>query len=272
MSRYVADTGYLRSAELAVYLSESTENFVALAEYTCMECYQGDSLTNIERSLEHLRARPGQVLILRWAIELIGDQDRLGSDWTEDGLIELGQTRAFPQFCRDVEAACRGNAALVSQIRAHGVAATQQLDKMRGGASQVAAGILGIAHKLDRDRLKRLRKDEPLTASDIEWFLGVLKQLADLLYSSHPHANGWPGPDALRSSWLFRYALSGCLLMRWWIQHGGLETAGKKLGNDMIDMTIATFATYFDGLLTKDNKLADIHAEMCWVLKEGLKF
>ena len=36
------------------------------------------------------------------------------------------------------------------------------------------------------------------------------------------------------------------------------------LGNDVVDMNYVAIATYFDGILTKDAKLASIYAETRW--------
>jgi hypothetical protein len=220
--------------------------------------------------LQHLRHYPDQVLILRGAPEVVREQDKLGLAFTSNDLVDRAQTDHFAQFCRDIDAAVQGDSSLVHQIQLQGKAAATQLVTFRGGAVNVAKGIKGIAEKLDADRLKRIRNNAQFTASDIEWFLAVLKQLATIMIEDYPYATRWPEPDALRESWIFRYALAGCLLMRWWIQNGGLGSA-LGLGNDMIDMTIATNGTYFDGVWTKDNKLGDIHAEMRWVLEEGWK-
>ena len=270
MASYVADTGFLRDDGLVDFLSKSISNTVAIAEYTCMECYQGDALVNIERSLRHLCRFPAQVVVLRWASALVGDQDKSGRALVRADLVERDQTEHFPEFCRGVRAAIAGDLTVVRQIRATGDAASKQLQVLRDGAVLVAQGIKGIASEIDQDRLKHIRKDEPFTACDIDWFLRQVLAMARFMFDSHPEATRLPGPGELRGSWLFRYALAGCLLMRRWIQDGGIEsTPTKKLSNDIIDMTIATYGTYFDGVLSRDAKLLALHQEMRWVLEQA---
>ncbi len=67
MAVYVVDTGFLREQRLAEFLSVSESNSVAIAEYTCIESYQGDTFSNIERSTRILRRFPSQVVVLRGA-------------------------------------------------------------------------------------------------------------------------------------------------------------------------------------------------------------
>jgi hypothetical protein len=45
-----------------------------------------------------------------------------------------------------------------------------------------------------------------------------------------------------------------------WIGQGGADNVrADKLRNDLVDVIFATYATYFDGLLTKDQKALRIY-------------
>jgi hypothetical protein len=48
----------------------------------------------------------------------------------------------------------------------------------------------------------------------------------------------------------------------------GRRAAAGNLRNDAIDANLAAFATYFGGLLTRDAKPAEIHANARFLLKQ----
>jgi len=49
---------------------------------------------------------------------------------------------------------------------------------------------------------------------------------------------------------------------------GTPKTNREKLRNDMVDVNFATFATYFDGLMTADKKAAEIFADADFLLRD----
>jgi hypothetical protein len=47
---------------------------------------------------------------------------------------------------------------------------------------------------------------------------------------------------------------------------GAHQAKPERIRNDLVDVTFAVFATYFDGLLTGDKKIDEIYHETDWVL------
>lgn len=71
----------------------------------------------------------------------------------------------------------------------------------------------------------------------------------------------------LPNMFIFRVALCGYLLCLRWISEGGAKTVRlEKMRNDLVDIFIAAYATYFDGLLTADKKLNAIYHEAVFLL------
>jgi hypothetical protein len=78
-------------------------------------------------------------------------------------------------------------------------------------------------------------------------------------FATHPISK-LPRAEELSNTFLYRYALCSCLLSLRWASHGGAETATSgKLRNDLVDLNFASFATFFDGLLSDDVKAIDIY-------------
>jgi len=82
-----------------------------------------------------------------------------------------------------------------------------------------------------------------------------------------------PDPDSIFNTLIFRYCICSFVCAIDWIGKGGYETVlDAKLMNDYTDMAYAAYATYYDGLLTEDRKLGEIHAVAArWVHRVFLK-
>lgn len=268
MTSCLADTNFLRDERIDAFLSEARSNTIAISEYTCVECYQGNALYNITRSMRYVCKYPKQVQVLHCAIDLVAEQNTTDVALVRSDLVEPGQTSGFGEFCRRVCAASSGDLDARRQIDDLGHAATERLTEFLESGALVAEGIKALAACTDQDRLKRIRKGEPLTKEDADWFFALVVKMADGFHQDHPRVTRTPDETAFRRSLLFRYALMGCLLMRRWMKDGGIESAPKKrLANDVIDMTIAAYGTYFDAVFSRDEKLLDLHGEGRWILE-----
>ncbi len=65
-----------------------------------------------------------------------------------------------------------------------------------------------------------------------------------------------------RNNYMFRWAAAGYLLSIRWLAEGGYESLPvRKMQNDIIDMAYVAYATYFDSLLSHDNKMKEIYLQ-----------
>lgn len=72
----------------------------------------------------------------------------------------------------------------------------------------------------------------------------------------------------LENSYIYRsLACAYFLFMEWYLKGGLKDVKEKKLMNDMFDSQIATYATYFDGLLTNDIKANRSYQTLRYFLK-----
>ena len=87
--------------------------------------------------------------------------------------------------------------------------------------------------------------------------------LAFLNINSHLDINIVPSAGELKNTYIFRYTLACYILALDWFMLGGLNNVKyEKLRNDLIDMSYITFSTFFDGLLSLDNKLLRIERDV----------
>lgn len=90
-----------------------------------------------------------------------------------------------------------------------------------------------------------------------------------LYLAAHVEEQYWPKTvgDAV-NSYPFRYAV--CLMLHYmrWVRDGQPQRSVEKLRNDIVDVKTAAFATFFDGLLSRDGKLTGIHAEARYIVEQ----
>lgn len=126
----------------------------------------------------------------------------------------------------------------------------------------IVDGIKGISKLYDPSDLKALRKDEELSEDFMDRITKNIIELTKLLLAKHPDVKTLPKFDLLRNSYIFRFTVCAYFLSLRWIKDGGIDQLSpQKLRNDVVDMSYATYGTYFDGLLSMDKKMNEIYID-----------
>jgi hypothetical protein len=101
-----------------------------------------------------------------------------------------------------------------------------------------------------------------------EKFVTNILGLAATIYRGHPSVSSSPSDfDDLCNRYIFRLSLNVHIWMMEWIIDGCADGSNvERIRNDLIDLNVATYATYFDGLMTGDAKLFRIHAVARYLL------
>ena len=152
----------------------------------------------------------------------------------------------------------------------HGREATAHIDRMLIDMPTLSSGIDLAAKTYSPVELKILRRRETHTPQMLEKLVQNVLLLANELFKGHPGVVDAPRPLRMRDAFIFRYALCGYIAILKRIEDGGAaKTKPEKLRNDVIDVNFATFATYFDGLLSADKRASEIHAEAKLLLSDA---
>jgi hypothetical protein len=129
---------------------------------------------------------------------------------------------------------------------------------------------LELAKHYDPTFVRQLRRRE-VPRGTISAIIEGSLNLAVELYAGLPVIEKLPPFHELPNNFVFRYSLMGQLLALRWISDGGIENIKpKRLGNDLVDMSHAVYATYFDGLLTREKKWLEIYDDASWFFRQGL--
>jgi hypothetical protein len=267
--RKIVDSNFLRSDALKAYLSESTDNYVVLTDYAAMEAYKGAMPASIYASMQYLVQYPRQVIVLKSTQAVCGLSG--GDAGSLKQLIDTRQTREFSDYCQSLLAAQHGNQSCQRQLLEHGRAAVAHMDRILADMEKVSSSFDAAANVYSQQELKIIRNGSTYTHKMGDKIIHNFMLLAMHLFNElQGVAAVTIGPE-VRNTFIFRYALCAYLLALKWISVGGaVKKKPEGLRNDIVDVNFATFATYFDGLLTADKKLQEIYASAEFLLREIL--
>ena len=262
----IIDANFFRNPELEAYLGSDKRNMVVFNEYACMEAYKGDAIKNISKSIEIVSKFPDQVIILK------GTRDVVNLIVSASDLYLLEhkeQTRGFKRFCSDVQRAVCGYKILATQILKKGEFASKQFEKIREDTIKIATAINLLEKSFKSCHLKYLRKGQKLPDKLSDKIVHDILMFAVILFKEYTNFLELPKYDQMRNTYIFRLAISNYLLGLRWISEGGPGKVSKeKLQNDIVDMGYVAYASFFDGLLTRDIKMKQIYQDVCLFLNE----
>lgn len=258
--RVIIDSNQLRSEALRAYLAKSRSNFAVLTDYASMEAHKGDTLASIYKSMSILCDFPMQVIVLKGTRSACGLRGRLAG--LQRRLIDEEQTAGFATYAKYLRQAQKGNIHFQNQLLDLGREATAHLSRMLADAETTGAVVDDIAKLYSKDERRAIRLGGNYSSAMIDKAINNIMQIAAIAFRNHPNVRSAPSYAELPNTFIFRAALCTYLLVLEWGARGGANDAAlAKLRNDFVDMTFAAYATYFDGLMTADAKVARIHGD-----------
>jgi len=267
-TRKVVDSNFLQSESLRAYLSASPGNYAVIPDFVAMEAYKGQTLSWIHDRMSVLADYPTQAIVLKGTQEISKLNGRAAA--SRKALIDQAQTRGFPDFCADLRAAKLGNQSFQRQLSAYGREATAYIEqRMLLDMPQLAAGIDLVAKEYSPAQLKALRRRERPTEAMREKTIRHVCMLAAEFFKGHLGSGEPPKLPEARDTFIFRYAICSYISILKRIEDGSAaKVKPEKLRNDVIDTNIVAFATYFDGLLTADQRAGEIYIGAKLLLRE----
>lgn len=264
--RKIVDSNGLQNPKIFEFLEQSPRHQIILTEPVNAEMHQDFAAKTLHRRLEAARRFPGQVLLARNM-----KQASYFSSKTKGlarRLLDFPHTAKFRRFCSDMYAG-RDVSAVERTILANEAVAKRRRMRELGSAESLIAAYEEIASNFTSSQLDELRRRERYSEAtqrklvDIAFLGGMKIAPVERRELDRPKTIG----DAV-NQFPFRYALATTLLFTRWVG-GGRQKKIKlpKLRNDVIDIGVATFGTYYHGVVTLDAKLIDIHRELRFILR-----
>lgn len=264
--RKVVDSNFLQNEKLRAYLARSDRNHVVLTDYAAMEAYKGDTLVSIFKSMAILSDYPSQVIILKGTTTIGGLSGR--STGLQRRLIDEKQTRQFRDYCRMLRKAKQGNRKIQERLLHLGRDATTHMQRLIADATKMASNFETLAKTFTHGDLRALRIGARPSEAMLDRIPKDIMWTAAFMFRDHPQVKKLPRWKEAPNTFIFRAALCMYLWALRWISVGGAKGAkAETIRNDLIDLSFAAYATFFDGLLTSDKKLAALHKDAKQILR-----
>ena len=237
-----------------------------MTDYTCMEALKKEPRLTFPKSMEILARHPDQVLVLKGTNEICSLSGRRSG--LRRRMVSLEYTQHFKEFSSNYDKIAQG--ASDANIIENAKAATDHFNIISVHASVMLESIKNIAETcFTMAELKIIAEKKSYTDNIVRKILTMATDLSSGLFRSHPSGIKFPKPDTALNTFIFRYCLAGIILIIRWIEGGRqLRTKTEKVVNDLVDLNFAAYATFFNGILTDDDKQAYIYQETAFILKE----
>lgn len=254
--RVVIDTNRLASDELRGFLSLSSDNRAILIDYVTMERFKPNNLTNLDAGLAVLRDFPGQVVALKSTGEVC--QLDPGQGAMAEAMINRDETDAFSDFCRYVRLAAEGHVELRRQLEQRVQWAQDQMDVVLRGASTFGAEMAEFTAPFTANELAQLRRNEPMTLAMSQKFFGLINAIVRRGFEIAPVPITPPDPKFMADHFMFRNTLCTAVSMLSFARRGMAERRPDRARNDVVDVLVATYGTYFNGVMSEDARTNEL--------------
>lgn len=259
--KYVVDSNYLSNQKLVEFLKKSTSNFAVIPEFVAMEMYKGGSFERIDNALRVLSKFPNQVLIMKGGRKLLGLRGK--SKGLQRRIIDEAQTKGFSDYIKKFELAVAGHQGYQKAILEHSKFADTHFEQMLSDTEEIKDAVHLISERFSKADRARIRNNNLADPDLNEKIIRVSFEItAEVL--KNPELNiRIPTYEELPNTYYYRVILASFLLGLVRESESGVKAVGtKKYRNDMVDMTIISAATYFDGLMTDDERMKSMFEKL----------
>jgi len=249
--KLVVDSNQLRDESLAAFLRFNPRNVAVLPDYAAMEALKGDPVIGMFESMKVLARFHSQVQILKTTMVVCGLSGC--SRGLQRRLIDVPRTKDFELFCRNLVHARSGSPLLVSKLKDLGEESRSHMARVEKDALGFADASVKAARLFTTEERGKILAPGSLSPILHKKLLLQVMHLSAFVFNVHPAVKRLPSSEELLNTYIFRSSICHLLLGFKYASDGGVPgKATTRIRNDMVDSHFATYATFFDGLLSAD--------------------
>lgn len=262
MQAWVVDSNMLQSDELRHHLCSDADNLAVLPDFAWYEIYKQEALDGVRYGLSVVGDHPDQTVLLRPGAHIARLDPKVAQDvgrliW--DG--PSGDIRDFVSLIRS-EAPLDADAQ-AQQHALWGWARALKPSLIDGAVDFVESFPEMQEQMFDRGEIRIIRTDGKYTEQMIVTIFDAAIQICETLAREYELSREGLSEDEISRTYLFRFGLGLIISLLWWIREGSQSVVRiDRASNDFIDLSFAVYATYFDGLLSKDKKALWVHKNL----------
>jgi hypothetical protein len=251
--RKVIDCSGLESREFAEFMSDSAANFAILSDVCRMDTFAAGR--GAQKILLTLSNYPGRAILLRPTSVIWRMTPR-----AREGVgrfVNRKDTALFPKYCAHLVAGEKG---LLDNLEKKKMEAKTFLAELLPDAEEMRDKLASITGSYETGDLSVLRAERRITDRLCRRIgTDVAHQTAADLRGIFGNGIEWKAADA-KYSLPFRIAASFCALGLMRASTGAFRNLkAATFRSDLNDAVYAAYATYYDGLITRDEQLADVY-------------
>jgi hypothetical protein len=251
--RMVVDSNFLQTDKLKKYLSKEN-NIVVLTDQVSYEAFSSD----IYKSFRILSFYPDQVLVLKRTETIL--KLSLKSAGLQKRIIDSSDTKRFRGICKKIQNESKRDVSFIRLLTQQKNAVQNDLSRINNEAEKMSELILDYFSSVTKSEAKALRAGPPYKGESLDFILNRIKDLTLQLFAKKVNFIETNNYHEFYNSYLFRSGVCGYFLAQEWYLSGGLKNVKPKtMMNDLLDMQIAAYATFFDGFLSNDKKAVRIY-------------
>ena len=251
------------------YLGQRKSNIAVITDYAKREAEQSVSIDHMRERIQILSEFPAQVLMLKGtksAAKVVGRSKGL-----QKRFISRPETDFFPQFCKYLY----GDTDVCKEYQRLFLEGAEKervfLNSLVHNFKSTILTYEGLKLEYSGTDLKNLRMRKPISNKNLKKLFSLMSTLTSHLVLKVPGGIKWPKETEWPNYFIYRSSLFYSLHFQEWLIKGApKQVTPKKIRNDVIDLNFATYATYFDGLLTKDKKCYQLYFDGDFILKNIL--
>jgi hypothetical protein len=235
-----------------------------------MERFKPADLQALQRGFVVLKQFASQVVILKGT----GEISRLdpASDNLLFDMIDEDQTEAFHSFAGYLDRAIAGDGFIAAQLQERAQWAQAQMSVVLEGSSNFGAGLAEFEAAFTKSQLARLRRREVMTTEMWAAFDDVIASLVTGVFEDAPMPLAPQQPETGRDHFVYRNALCTAVYMMNLVGKGVSARKPQRARNDVIDVLLATYGTYFNGVMSEDALTNEVHHIGRFILEQdGVK-
>ena len=265
--RVIIDSNMMQNDGLREFLALSSANIAVLTDYTAMESFKTNNVCAIVSSWEVLRHFPNQIICLE-GTKKVGTIDPRAPG-IANRMISKTETKGIPEFIGLLDRAQAGDQSITKQLLKRSEWAQSHMNGMLAKSGDMGLSIGEFESRFTEAELARMRRQEAWRPDTGAKLYDVIDELARYSFNLHPAKPPFPSTKHKINHFIFRHAVAYAVYMLHLVEWGATNRKPENVRNDSIDIILGTYATYFNGLMTRDTLADRIYFRARLILQGG---
>ena len=170
-------------------------------------------------------------------------------------MIDRKDTKRFKAFSNKILDPKKRDEVFLNSLRVQQTEVQRDLQRIKNEAAKMGEVISKYFSSMSKTEASLLRTGEYYSGDTSNILFKRIEKMTLQVLSEHSNITHKKSHEEFYNSYLFRSCVCFYFVAQEWHLNGGLNSVkSKTMMNDMLDMQIVAYATYFDGLLSNDKK------------------